>query len=166
MSKKCRRSSHGSERALVMVAFVGRAYYPVCIWFIIIYGVFMNKIHFLIFSVIIAFTGTVFPVVDPAKEAIAKNKNVIVLFMRSTCQYCHYLQPIMNIALAPYRNSITYVVVEVSAMPDYYKKIYKFSTVPTVFYYKNGIVQASHGSNNKTVTQDDIQGYIKRIYRL
>lgn len=131
------------------------------------YGVlFMNKFIILVSLAAVVFVGTVSPIADPAKEAIAKHDNVVVLFVRSTCPYCHYLQPIMNQALAPYRGSITYLVVEVSPMPDYYKRTYKFSTVPAAFYYKKGVVQASHGSNNKTITQRDVQGYIKRIYGL
>lgn len=110
--------------------------------------------------------GVAMAIQDPAKEAIEKSDNVVVLFVRSSCPYCQYLLPIMDKVFVPYRRNIQYIVVEISSMPDYYKKTYHFSTVPTALYYKNGKLQTSHGSNNKTITQHEVKDCVRRVYGL
>ena len=104
--------------------------------------------------------------IDSVKNALATQENLVVLFMRPTCSYSLYLRPIMDKVFIPYKESVTYIVIDITTGEDYYKKEYHFSTVPTVLYYKNGIVKAHHGSNNKTIDQRDIKEYIKRVYDL
>ena len=104
---------------------------------------------------------------DRAKEAIEKYDNVVILFMKDNCPYSLYLRDVMDKVVPRYRsNNINYVVVEISKDPDFYKRTYNFGTVPTAFYYKNGILQARHDSNNKRMSAGEIQGHVRQVYGL
>lgn len=88
--------------------------------------------------------------------------NLIVMFTKDQCPYCVYMKPIMKQVERDYGNEITFLYVDVSKNHQYASQ-YGFSTVPTIVYFKNGKKLDAHGSNNKTITKDQIEENIRNL---
>ena len=104
--------------------------------------------------------------IEQLQNKIAHEEKMIVLFMTSACGYCRYLLPKFNEVRAQYESQVTFQIVNIGGVKDTYKSAFKFQTVPTVIYYKNGQEVLRHGSDNKRVTVDQMVSNIKKIYTI
>lgn len=96
-------------------------------------------------------------------KLITSGKDLVIQFHKPQCPYCVYISPILD-RVAASQKDITFISVNAGANPTWYKKTFKFATVPTVVYYKNGSEKKRHGSNDGTITQKDIEAIISQIY--
>lgn len=95
---------------------------------------------------------------------IIKDGNVVVKFYRPGCKYCLYIDPILDAVKNKYAQDITFVYVNLNAQSLDYKKEYSFEFVPTIVYFKHGKEVLRHGSENGTITQEDIEKNIKMVF--
>jgi len=104
--------------------------------------------------------------VDSLKQKIATEKNIIILFSADYCPYCHFMIPIINEVKELYKSSITFEIVDIAQGKSDYPSAFTFKTIPTVIYYKDGVEQKRHGSENKSISSNDIKKNITDIYKL
>ncbi len=103
--------------------------------------------------------------VNQVKNEIVKNSNVIVYFYRSGCSFCSYLQPHINRLKSKLGNNVTYLAVNVDSNKSDFKKVFGLSSFPTVIYYKDGVKQESHGSENKRMTAPKMAQIVNKTYK-
>lgn len=122
----------------------------------------MNKL-LIIISCILGFLSAAHA--QDLDKIIASHENVIIEFMKPSCPYSQYLNPIFSYTMKQYPNPLViFKVVDISSNQDYYKNHFGFSTVPTVIYYKNGKKVKMHGSNNMSIKSSHLQNNIESIY--
>ncbi len=92
-----------------------------------------------------------------------KKDNAVVFFSKSGCPYCNILKPRFTTLANKNKNKAQFIVVNVGSSTSY-KSSYGFSTYPTVMYYKNNAKKKQHGSNNGSMTTNQMQGYINSVY--
>jgi thiol-disulfide isomerase/thioredoxin len=98
---------------------------------------------------------------------INTEKNIVVKFSVNDCPYCKYLDPIFNAAVQTYQGPVTFVSVMIpDADKPWYKQQFKFATAPTVLYYKDGKIERSHDSQQRTVRQLDIKNHLAQVYSI
>jgi thiol-disulfide isomerase/thioredoxin len=101
--------------------------------------------------------------VNEVRQFIAEHPNAIVKFYRPGCPYCDYVKPLYQASKSKYSDKVAFLAVDISADPDL-KREFGFATVPEFQYYKDGAKKRNHGSNNRQLTQADIDGIIEEIY--
>lgn len=99
---------------------------------------------------------------NPAEltKLISSQELVVVVFSKPSCPFCTFIKPHIRSAVQSSPKNITLVEYNILSNPDYYKKTYKFSTVPTVIYYKNGKEVYRHDSMNRGATSAKISSII------
>ena len=99
------------------------------------------------------------------ESLVKSNPHVVVLFYKPGCPFYRYIAPLFDTLIAQKQSSgILFKKIDISSQPHIYKTAYHFNTVPTVIYFKNGSPMRSHGSNNKTITVNDMKDTIKSIF--
>lgn len=96
-------------------------------------------------------------------QDIFSHENVVVLFSRPSCPYCHKVFPLWNAIQAEFPE-VKFIYIGNASNVD--KQRYNFRTVPTFMYFKNGQRITSHGSNNGTLTLDQLRSTIKSTFNL
>jgi thiol-disulfide isomerase/thioredoxin len=94
-------------------------------------------------------------------------KNLVIKFSTQQCPYCVYLDPFFKQAAIHYNGPVVFAAVMIPSdqnVRNWYKATFKFATVPTVVYYKDGEKILVHGSGDKTITDRDILSNITKIY--
>ena len=102
--------------------------------------------------------------VASVQRFIQNNPDSLILFYRPGCPYCHYVLPLFTAVQADFGTislNVAFLKVDIST-DAHLKEAFGFHTVPTFIYYKNGIEQFRHGSNNKTLTIAQIEANIER----
>jgi predicted bacteriocin transport accessory protein len=115
-------------------------------------------------------------------EQIAQeNERLVVLFTRGDCPYCIYLDPLFDQLMQAYGEQVTFLKVDINEQADllkekhtyeyvptatFLKERYDFTTVPTVVYFKDGQSVLQHGSDNKSITLQDLKNNMQEIYNL
>ena len=97
----------------------------------------------------------------------AQHLNAVIKFSSEECPFCEYLDPLFAKAAHAYNGPVILVSVMIpSDKPTrtWYKTTFGFATVPTVVYYRDGQKKYVHGSENKTITDNDILNNIARVY--
>lgn len=94
---------------------------------------------------------------------IIRDGNVVVKFYRPECRYCKTLEPMINKAKIKFAQDVTFIDVNLNAQTTDYKKTYKFDSVPTIVYFKDGKEFLRHGSNDGQITQQEIEANIARL---
>lgn len=103
---------------------------------------------------------------DMVANTIQRDPYVIVQFMRPSCPYSVYLNPLFEtMKKKTTKLPITWLFVNINGK-EQYKNQYRFSTVPTVIYFKNGKEVHRHGSNDKRFTTNDFATAISRYFGL
>lgn len=92
-----------------------------------------------------------------------QHKNLVVMFTMKPCPYCDYLKPIINQAEMKFGKNIKFLYVDIKQFPQYPNQ-YGFSTVPQIYYFKNGKKIHVHDSGNKTMTIDQVVNKIKTYF--
>lgn len=101
---------------------------------------------------------------DPVRATIQSHDNVIIQFMRPSCPYSAYLNPLFKqIQKSADQKGIHSLLVDITGK-DFYKKEYGFSTVPTVIYFRKGKEVFRHGSNDKRFGIADFKRAIAQSY--
>jgi len=103
------------------------------------------------------------------EKLLVAEKNLVIKFSTEQCPYCVYLDPFFKTAAQNSRGPIVFASVMIPSdknVRNWYKETFKFATVPTVVYYKDGEKTYVHGSDNKTITDRDILNNITRIYSI
>lgn len=100
--------------------------------------------------------------VQAIEETIKSSPAVIVYLKKSTCKFCTYISPLIQ-QLQSTHPEITFIEIDCSTSADIYKNHFNFRTFPTVIYYKNGQEILRHGSNNGTITLQQMRAYTKTI---
>lgn len=101
---------------------------------------------------------------DPVKDAITKHDTVIVQFMRPSCPYSVYLNQLFKqIQNSAQKHGIHCLLIDITGK-EQYKKEYRFSTVPTVIYFKKGKEVYRHSSNDKRFGISDFKKAIATHY--
>lgn len=117
-------------------------------------------------GIITAVVSTLSLYADPVRTAIESKQYVIVQFMKPSCPYSVYLNPLFNsMKKKTEKLPITWLLVDITGK-EQYKNQYRFSTVPTVIYFKNGKEVYRHGSNDKRFTMNDFASSISRAFGL
>jgi thiol-disulfide isomerase/thioredoxin len=105
--------------------------------------------------------------IQALEELLKTEKNLVIKFSTQQCPYCVYLDPFFKKAVENYRGPVAFAAVMISSDQNernWYKATFKFATVPTVVYYKDGEKKLVHGSGDKTITDRDIFNNIMLIY--
>jgi thiol-disulfide isomerase/thioredoxin len=97
---------------------------------------------------------------------IKTEKNLIINFSKPNCPFCVYIDPIYKKAAQACKEPVVFASVKILENPEWYKKEFGFTTVPTVVYYKDGKKQRSHGSENRGVTKEFILNIIAQLYTM
>lgn len=87
-------------------------------------------------------------------------ENLIVMFTKENCGYCRYMKPIMEEIKNRHGDKVEILFVDIDNYPQYPNQ-YGFTTVPQIYYFKNGKQLDAHGSEDKTVTIEQIEEKIK-----
>lgn len=95
---------------------------------------------------------------------LTQHGNVVVKFYRPGCKYCVHIDPLIEQIKSEFAHDVTFINVNLDAQTREYKSIYSFDTVPTVIYFKNGKEVLRHGSNNGTITKDEIKSNIESAF--
>lgn len=93
-------------------------------------------------------------------------EDVIVMFTKEACPYCQYMKPIMEEVEKKFGkkfgHAIRFIYADIDVYP-HYPNDYGFSTVPHIAYFKKGKQVDSHGSNDKTVTAEQVEERIRNL---
>lgn len=96
------------------------------------------------------------------KDLIASEKRLAVIFYRPSCPYCQYLLPLFDAMQINYP-MITFKAVNIDNHGDEFKEAFGFSSVPTVIYFKDGTEINRHGSNNMSITQEEMEAILDEL---
>lgn len=103
------------------------------------------------------------------EQLLKAEKNLVIKFSTEQCPYCVYLDPYFKTAAQNYQGPVVFASVMIPSdqnVRNWYKNTFKFATVPTVVYYKDGEKKLVHGSGDKTITDRDIMNNITKIYSI
>lgn len=103
------------------------------------------------------------------QQLLKTEKNIVIKFSTEQCPYCLYLDSVFKTAAQHYQGPVVFASVMIPSDPnirDWYKNTFKFATVPTVVYYKDGEKKLVHGSGDKKITDRDILNNVRTIYSI
>lgn len=101
------------------------------------------------------------------EKLLKAEKNLVIKFSTEQCPYCVYLDPFFKQAAMLYHGPVIFASVMIPSdqnVRTWYKDTFKFATVPTVVYYKDGEKKLVHGSGDKTITDRHILNNIAFVY--
>jgi len=91
-----------------------------------------------------------------------QHANLVVMFTRDNCPYCQYMLPIMKQAESKFGQDIKFLFIDVRQYPQYASQ-YGFTKVPHIVYFKDGQKVDAHGSNDKTMTIEQVEARVKNL---
>ncbi len=92
-----------------------------------------------------------------------QHPNLIVMFTKNQCPYCVYMKPIMQEVEGKFGKDIKFLYVDIDQNPQYVSQ-YGFSTVPHIIYFKDGKKLDAHGSDDKTITAEQVAEKINTYF--
>lgn len=103
--------------------------------------------------------------VENIRQFIAEYPDSLILLYRPGCPYCKYVLPLFDAVQSKYGGKgIGFLKVDIAGADALLKVVFGFSTVPTFIYFKDGQERNRHGSNDKRLTQKDIEAIIQNLY--
>lgn len=101
-------------------------------------------------------------------QNIIKDGNVLVKFSKNSCPYCVYMAPHYKKLKEEFKDKITFVEVNLNdgwggKFEQDFIKNFSLQTVPLFLYFKDGKEVKRHGSQDGTMTYDDLKENVKHL---